>query len=237
MRIYICDDCEADRKRLRHMVQKYVRELKVETAEIVVFSSAAELVKSYTEDAVKADILFMDIYMEGMDGMEAAKTVRDLDGQSKLVFVTSSNEHGMEAFSVYADGYLKKPFDYSDFSNTMWPLRAMFLQEAKKYTYSVRRQEYSIYYCDILYIESDAHATRIHTEEKEIRISQPLKTISKDFLEENNFLWAGKSYMVNMDRIKRFEGNMIELDGGKVIYVPIRVVKEFGEELQNYRGH
>ena len=102
MRIAICDD----EKNIRELIANKVRKQYPE-ADIVFFSSGEEFLLSDEH----IDILFLDIQMEGRNGMEIAKELRKKDKSVILIFVTAVEEYVFQAFDVGAFNYIVKPID------------------------------------------------------------------------------------------------------------------------------
>lgn len=100
MRIAICDDEEIIRKDIKNRVLKIIPK-----ATICTYASAEELLADTCPD-----ILLLDIQMDGINGMEAAKTLRKRSCDTVLIFITAVEEYVFEAFDVGAFHYLVKPF-------------------------------------------------------------------------------------------------------------------------------
>lgn len=107
--IAIVEDTAFDRKVLRDCLTEYCRESGNE-AQIVEFSDGSELLKRYPE---KLNILFMDIAMEKMDGLTAARILRRRDEKVLLIFVTSMVQYAVQGYSVDAMDFLVKPVTYT----------------------------------------------------------------------------------------------------------------------------
>ena len=101
MRIAICDDEKSMGQILEEKVKKLLPDAVVET-----YLSGDALISS----GCKPDILFLDIQMPGMDGMETAKMFRQDNEDMILIFVTAAEEYVFQAFDVGAFHYLVKPF-------------------------------------------------------------------------------------------------------------------------------
>ena len=111
MRIAIVDDLAAERTLLKGRLEWQLQRRNVQ-ADILEYESG----EIFLEAARKAPFTaaFLDIYMDGMTGMEAAKKLRKTDTDCLLVFITTSTDHALEGFQVRALHYLVKPFTEAD---------------------------------------------------------------------------------------------------------------------------
>ena len=106
MKIAICDD----EKKASEALLEILEECPEPIEKTDVYFSGEELLRS-TE---QYDLLFLDIDMEGIDGIETARKIRLKDKKVKIVYVTAYSEYAGKAFSVHAFGYLLKPVDSGD---------------------------------------------------------------------------------------------------------------------------
>ena len=72
---------------------------------------------------IGADVVFLDIEMPGMNGLEAAERIRDISPKTNIVFITGHSEYALQAFGVYASGYLLKPIDEKQLREALANLR------------------------------------------------------------------------------------------------------------------
>lgn len=107
MNIAIIDDISTDAEDLKNIAVFYFEKKQIQ-AEIYQFFSAEEFFEDYQPG--KFQILFLDIYMNGMTGMEAARRIRRQSDDCILVFVTTSSDFAVESYDVGASYYLLKPF-------------------------------------------------------------------------------------------------------------------------------
>lgn len=116
MIIAIVDDTADDRNTLQTMLGRYFTELGRDF-KADVYSSAEEFFKSYGPGTYS--LIFFDIYMGGMNGMEAALRVRRIDGDCRLIFFSSSRDYAVDSYKVQAAYYLMKPLNYSELQNAL----------------------------------------------------------------------------------------------------------------------
>ena len=111
MRIAVVDDLETERAQLK---TRLARQLCLCGAEVLEFESGESFLAAEKEQRFTA--AFLDIYMHGMSGMDAAKELRKTDADCLLVFTTTSTDHALEGFQVRALHYLVKPFSEEELS-------------------------------------------------------------------------------------------------------------------------
>ena len=112
MRIAIVDDLKTERMLLKERLSQQLALRGVE-AEILGFESGEAFLAAEKERRFSA--AFLDIYMEGLSGMDAAKELRKTDTDCLLIFTTTSTDHALEGFQVRALHYLVKPFPRKSF--------------------------------------------------------------------------------------------------------------------------
>lgn len=240
MLIYICDDMEQDRMRLRHSLEKYSRTLaeqyEISEVEIESFGAADEMIRTFRRSRQKPDLIFLDIYMQERDGMEAARLLRRSGCEAGIIFVTTSDEHAIESYDVDALYYLKKPFTRERFQAAMDKCREIFRVNAACFTGISNRKNYSIPYRNILYFEKSGHTVIVR-----IRRGEPVSFyVSMNEIREKvknfpAFLAVGKSYIVNMNDVKREKDGMLEMSDGTVISIPVRSQKEVESTLASFQ--
>ncbi|MDE6841720.1 MAG: response regulator [Oscillospiraceae bacterium] len=115
IQIALCDD-EAN---IRKLLKQYLLRFSAETGqkvEVLEYASADQLLQNYP---VGLDLLLLDIYMDGVDGMEAAKTIRTFDPQVCILFITTMYHRAIDGYAVRAFGFIKKPISYAELSHEL----------------------------------------------------------------------------------------------------------------------
>ena len=106
MNIALVDDDAADRLGLEQMLAEYARIHQLDMS-FARFSSGEDLLRGYVP--FRYAVIFLDIFMDGVSGIDTAKSIREVDDSTSLVFLTTSEAFRPEAFSLFATSYLIKP--------------------------------------------------------------------------------------------------------------------------------
>ena len=210
--ILVCDDLPEERTTLFQMLRNnestHGHELDVEMA-----SDGTELLALWKPG--RWDLIFLDIYMPKLGGIEAARRLRQTDSDCEIVFVTNSRDHGMEGYELHAMDYLTKPFTQSDVDGTMdW----FFQQRSeRRRELSVRTQdgEETVSIQNIRYIESRGHTCVIHVTDREYTIRRSIDELSAEL--NDAFFRCHKSFLLNFAHVAGIERNAFRLDDGSSI--------------------
>jgi len=189
MRIAIADDLAAERALLKDRLEQQLHRRNVQ-ADILEYESGEKFLEAVRKAPFTA--AFLDIYMNGMTGMEAAKELRKTDTDCLLVFTTTSTDHALEGFQVRALHYLVKPFTEEDIDALTDELLARVPQPEKFMTLRVDGSEFRLRYLDIVYAEHFAHMIYVHTAvQKTLATRQSFKTFIAPLKDDTRFLCAG----------------------------------------------
>ena len=110
------------------------------------------------------DIVFLDIQMDGMDGIETAKRLRKRQDDIVLIFVTGNREYVFDALDLYAFHYLLKPVDENKFREVLERAAEEVAKKKEKRFLFLKKRNLTLDQADILYIESRAKKVEIHTD-------------------------------------------------------------------------
>ena len=157
--VMICDDLEEERAALARMVRQYCQRCALELR-LDVASSGEELLDRWTLG--QWDLVFLDIFMEGMTGVETARSLRQRGEECALVFATTSQEHGMEGFDLQVMDYLLKPFDQGQLDRTMDWFVQQTADRLRLLRVDMEGEELTIRVGDIDYVEMYRHTAAIH---------------------------------------------------------------------------
>lgn len=213
MRIAVCDDKKADRQKLIEALRSAVGNVSVNE-----FEDGNELLCSHAH--LPYDLIFLDILMPRISGMDTAERLRATDTHTPIVFVSSSEEFGVQSYRVLAFDYLLKPVDPKELKRCMTRLCARLDHEKQTFlTVSYAGTETKIRLSNIQCLESNLRKVIITlSENREIEIVAKLSDF-EDFLLKNGFCRCHKSYLVNMEHIDRIDGETFYLTGSKSVKI------------------
>nr|MCR5283037.1 LytTR family DNA-binding domain-containing protein [Lachnospiraceae bacterium] len=183
IRIAIVEDSKDDRKELKSFLERYEREKKC-ALKITEFDSGINFIEEYKPEF---DLIFMDISMPHMNGMDVARKLRNKDTGVQLIFLTSLAKYAVEGYEVNARMFLVKPVSYlrisiemdkiaTAYNSRLWENLLLNTVEGM-----VRVNLGSIYY-----IQSDKHYVVFHTDMGDYRVRGKLSSF-ESALDEKHF--------------------------------------------------
>lgn len=181
----------------------------------------------------KYDIIFLDIYMDGMPGIDAARIIRGSDSGVRLVFCTSSNEFASESYEVAAHYYLLKPFSENDI---MKMLQRLNLEDFSYNRFITLPDGQNVILRNIIYTEYYNHTVTIYNKKGgdiRTRISQ---TSFENLISEFSYLrCCSKGIIVNFHEVIKQHENTFLMSNQKTIYISRRKIKEINDAYTDFR--
>jgi DNA-binding LytR/AlgR family response regulator len=204
MEIAIVDDLRDERTIIHGIAYKYFedrKELYDISPNFVEFENGETFLENYTPG--KYAIVFLDIYMDEITGIDVAKRIAALDRNCSIIFLTTSDEHQLEGYSVHAVGYIMKPImDHLPALYTAMDYASSRLEMDKAGTTVVTDcGELHLYYRNILYIDCIERTVYIHLADKVLKVLGKYGDYQNSFLSDSRFLECYRNVIVNMDYI------------------------------------
>ncbi len=229
MRIAICDDSPIDRECIMDLLHLYMTEHSIPYT-TGVYENGLQLLYD-VEDGAYFDLLFLDIYMGEVHGMDTAWKLRKAGYTGKIIFLTSTPEFAVDSYEVEAAGYLLKPHDYTKLAALLG--RIIDRTNVGVFPVSVRNVIYSVPFNEIVYVESRNNVCILHRNDgTEYTIYQKLDDIETQ-LEDARFLRSHRSYLVNMSYIARAE-KQFEMTTGDIVLIKQRNLKEIRTQYHSF---
>lgn len=235
IKIGICDD-EPDC--LNNIIQMITQWMETNNMFVQLFSynnGDALITKCKKE---KLDIIFLDIMMPLLNGMDTAKELRDIDKTVLIVFLTSSPEFALDSYSVRATDYCLKPIVYSKIEEILDECAATLKQEAKNIVFKTSCGYEKLYFHDIEYIEVQNKQVLFYLKyEKIVRVSESLRTLESKLLLEDGFFKCHRSYLVYMPNVALFNNTEITTKSGYKIPISRGLGRNFNETYFSFMFH
>lgn len=231
MKIAIVDDNEAYRQTLEQHIKTFFESHHM-TYTIDCYDDGLGMVDSYKSNY---DIIYFDVEMEFMDGMTAAKKIRQVDEEVLIVFVTNYVQWAIEGYAVNATDFLLKPLSYFNFSEHFKKvLKKQAQKEQKHLTIKVNSGLQKINLSELFFIESDGHYLKLHMFDQVFTILDSMKNMEQK-LAEDDFFRCNNCYLVNLKHVSGIDKNIAKV-GHYDLQISRPRKKEFLETLTNYIG-
>lgn len=209
--IGICDDHAEDRLSLHWMLESILENRAIEH-KIYEFSSGETLIKWMQNHPNQIDLLFLDIEMGEVNGLETAKQLRTRYDALQMVFVTGFSDYVFDGYSVDALGYLLKPARREQLENVLTRALTRICKYANE-VYSCHDGDswYRIPYQQILYFESERRKVHCVTTDGRYSFYAKLDQVAEE-LQNSGFVRIHQRYLVRAAAISRVCGSEVQLE-------------------------
>ena len=234
IRIAVCDDERPVRESIVKALGRYKDENNTEM-EVLEFASADSLLTCYPDGV---DLILLDIYMPGIDGMDAARAIRKFDSEVCIIFITTMYQRAIEGYKVRAFGFIRKPVSYEEFSHEISDaINNIEHNRSKDHVITVKSgsKSYRVPVSKISYCEVRGHyiSMCIDGEIKEYRC--PIRELEEQ-LGGYGFFRCHASFLVSADAIKEIRQTDILLKDGSIVPISQRKRKAFMSALSEFLG-
>ena len=162
-------------------------------------------------------VVFLDICMEGTNGIETARILRRTDPDLLLVFVTSSPEYVWDAFPVHPFDYLLKPYREEKLFQLADELRRVLFRAEPELEVRIARQQVHLPLRKIQYAMAQNHYVRIVSDDGECRAVSTFSQVEQLLRAQENFIVCNRGVILNMDKVLRLDSDCFEmLDGTRL---------------------
>ncbi|MGL4913428.1 MAG: LytR/AlgR family response regulator transcription factor [Romboutsia sp.] len=202
IKIGLCEDNDLYIKQLSSTLRKIEKDNNLEF-EINGFNCGEDLVDFCSKHKNYFDILFLDVLMHEMNGIEAAQAIRKMYSSAYMIFVTNSKEYALDSYSVNAYGYILKPFSHRSIESKVLDLVNKIDSSNKNTMYVKNNQDiYSLKLDEVVYFESNLRKITAHLiNGEEIKFYNKISNLESE-INSNLFVRCHRSFLVNLIYIK-----------------------------------
>ena len=231
LRIAVCDDSKNCLGEFKTVLEKW--EQAPTELDIQFFAEGDSLERAHNTEPF--DIIFLDIVMPLINGIEVARTIRQNDAVVKIVFLTSSAEFAIDSYSVKANGYLLKPVDAPKLYALLGELAQEIKVKERFITLRVENGARRIEVNRIEYVESQNKQTLFWMVDREsVVCATPLYEVEEWLADTNSFFKCGRSYIVNMRHIDTYTDKEARMISGCRVPISRRVCSRFEKAYFEY---
>lgn len=233
-RVAICDDEAGIRQSMKNALLRFASENGREV-ELLEYTSANDLLRDYPAEL---DLLLLDIYMGGVDGVDAARQIRTFDEKVCILFITTMYQRAIDGYAVRAFGFIKKPVSYAELSHELGCAFVQIDRQRTQEQFVTLRSggtAYRLPVSRISYCEVRDHAMRICMDGTVTEYRCPMKELENQLL-PHGFLRCHASFLVNVHRIRAVEQARLILDDNTAVPISQRRRREFLSALSDYIG-
>lgn len=237
--IALCDDVTEELDKTEQLLRSYERKHPETTFSISRFEDANKLLCQIRDKNYMPDLIILDIYMPKKPGIETAREIREMGNRGRIVFLTTSKEHALDAFGVEATHYLIKPVT----EIMLFPILDRLLDDREKdlRKYLLLRIDGKIKRVlvnDIVYCEAQGKTQCLHLSDgTQHLLHMTITEVYERLSHYQNFVRIGISFIVNLGQIDSLNSREISLHTGKLLHLPRGSYKTLKEQyLQYYCG-
>lgn len=233
--ICLCDDNQVFLEKYEDCLRKVARKHNLDTY-IKVFSSGEGLLEYFeTFKEHYIDIVFMDILMEGMDGVETSKALRKRGFEGEIIYLTSSREYAAEAYDTYPLHYMMKQESSKKLEEVFLQALARRRDKVKdgilcKKGSIIKRVQLD----DIQFMETYGRNIIIHLQQGIFEFNANMELV-EDKIRGKGFIRTSRSYIVNLKYIKSIYRNKLEMYSGEMIPLGAKSSMDLKEEILRAR--
>ena len=236
--IGICDDNKEDIDVIQKFVTEYMSNKKI-LFRMNIYISGETLLEANN----KLDIVFLDIVMNGINGIQAGINLKNVNRDTKIIYITSFSEYWKQAVNnVHAFAYLEKPIVMSDISRQMDSVLYSLEKEDRKtvsfevlkvdsYKTDVEYTNFDVN--DIYYFEYVGRKIMLKTKDREYFFIGQMKDVIKK-MESYKFACCHQSYMVNLKYVKKIKGYDLYLADDSKLPVSQKKSASFREKMNSF---
>ena len=233
IKIAVVDDLAADRARLIQCIEAWNTQRGY--LYFTEYGTGEALLSDFDRSGYQ--LVFLDIMMDGMDGIDLSRRLRKSDPKLLIVFLTSSPEYAFDAFPVHPFDYLIKPVDQEKLNHVMDEVvRSLAVIKDPEVRIRSARSEFSVPIGRIICVEADGHTVEVRTTDQQVlRSSMTYRDIRKLLDFDARFLECNRGLLINMDHVLSRDGGVVNMTDGSHYALRTKGQAELIAQLSQYQ--
>ncbi|SEA32057.1 two component transcriptional regulator, LytTR family [Lachnospiraceae bacterium NK3A20] len=227
-----------DQKDVAAKIEEYVHRYGEEHAldlECTLYGDGADIAEWYARGGARYDIVLLDIEMPRMNGMDAARRIREKDQKAVLAFITNMAQFAIHGYEVDALDFILKPIDYYPFSTRFERMLERVRERTDvRITIHTTGGMQVVAIGDIRYLETQNRMLYYHVGDEVFSSRTSLKEAEKE-LTHGHFAKCNQCYLVNLAYVNGVQGDRVIVDG-ETLDISRRNKTPFLEALSSYLG-
>lgn len=221
-KIAICEDDKEQRNYIKKLIERCENS---NVQEIKLFDSGEVLVSAY-KNKERFSIIFLDMQMSGINGIQTAEIIRKIDKNTIIIIITAILEYAVLGYSVHAYDFILKPIDEDKFKR-IFNKAMKKIMEKKIQVYSIQMRDVMkvIQLSEIIYFESEKKKVKIHCLNGIVYNNESISDVEKK-IKHIKFVRISRFYILNMEYIKEIRNKDILLLNGESLRYGEKFKKE-----------
>ncbi len=227
--IGICDDGQNICISIENMLLQYVKEQNIKVDTKIWYTG--EGLRDYLQAGNQLDILFLDIELFKMTGIEVGNYIRKhLDNMNmQIVYISGKPSYAQQLFKTQPLDFLVKPISQKQINDTIETAVRIIKRKEERFEFQQGKDYYYVPMGDILYLGSEGRKIKIVTLKKTFEFYGKLKEVAKRLSED--FVVIHQSYIVNKQYVFRYTYEMVELVNGTILTISMSKRKAVRERV------
>jgi DNA-binding LytR/AlgR family response regulator len=226
LKIALCEDTPVEADMLTELIG-----LSGVSSTLECFPTGEAFLETFEKE--KYDLIFLDVYMGELTGVQTAEKIREVDTQVVIVFTTTSEDFTREGYRLNAYKYLLKPVVMEDVVDAL-ELATLKRDKAQGATLAIVTDNVPVVIPlnDILYVESSNRKSLIYTTDGSYATTMTVDALEK-LLPPPRFIRSHRSFIVNLDHVDDIEEDFI-MDNGEIAYIAVKSYRKIKHAYDDY---
>ncbi|MFI3213248.1 MAG: LytTR family DNA-binding domain-containing protein [Eubacteriales bacterium] len=235
IKIAICDDDIHITFQIEDLIHEFE---KLNEFEIEVYSSGEELLRGINEQNERYDLIFLDVEMGVLNGIDTAHEIRKLDKYCLIIYITTYVKFAPTAFEVNAFRFLPKPINKEKFKKYYKAATNEIVKSPNHFMYTFKRENFKILISDIMYFESMQRQTYICLSNgSQKRCYLKLNDVEKQLVDSGRFFYRiTQSLLVNPTYVYAYMHDRIVLKNGDEMQIAVNKREKVKELFCKIKG-